>query len=245
MRLRYHIPNTFTALSLLLGFASIITATIGQLEVAAWMIVWCGLLDVMDGLAARLLKATSLFGAEFDSMADLIAFGAAPAVLVMFVGINAGGLELFSKEFWFLFFCTGFFVLTGALRLTRFNVSNESPGGGWFTGLPITAAGAGLTATALILLLRYPQISDSYNLYFFLPFFILFMGCSMVATFRFPKMKKRKGKFINMFQGANFVASFYCGITKSYPEFLFFMGLFLLVSGIIAGVYTKTDRTKW
>ena len=99
MRLRYHIPNTFTALSLLLGFASIITATIGQLELAAWMIVWCGLLDVMDGLAARLLKATSLFGAEFDSMADLIAFGAAPAVLVMFVGINAGGLELFSKEF--------------------------------------------------------------------------------------------------------------------------------------------------
>ena len=59
------------------------------------------------------------------------------------------------------------------------------------------------------------------------------------------KMKKRKGKLINMFQGANFVASFYCGITKSYPEFLFFMGLFLLVSGIIAGVYTKTDRTKW
>ena len=110
MRLRYHIPNTFTALSLLLGFASIITATIGQLELAAWMIVWCGLLDVMDGLAARLLKATSLFGAEFDSMADLIAFGAAPAVLVMFVGINAGGLELFSKEF--LLFGSSFNHLT-------------------------------------------------------------------------------------------------------------------------------------
>ena len=68
-RLRYTVPNGFTSLSLLLGIASIVTSQIGELELAAWIIVWCGLLDVLDGLSARLLKATSDFGAEFDSMA--------------------------------------------------------------------------------------------------------------------------------------------------------------------------------
>ena len=81
-RLRYTIPNSFTSLSLLLGIASIVTSQIGELELAAWIIVWCGLLDVLDGLSARLLKATSDFGAEFDSMADLVSFGVAPAVLM-------------------------------------------------------------------------------------------------------------------------------------------------------------------
>ena len=84
--LRYTIPNSFTAASLLLGIASIVTTQLGgreYLELAGWMIVWCGLLDTMDGVAARVLKATSSFGAEFDSMADLVAFGVAPAILVL------------------------------------------------------------------------------------------------------------------------------------------------------------------
>jgi len=91
--LRYTIPNSFTAASLLLGIASIVTTQLGgreYLELAGWMIVWCGLLDTMDGVAARILKATSSFGAEFDSMADLIAFGVAPAILVLNAGVQIG-----------------------------------------------------------------------------------------------------------------------------------------------------------
>ena len=70
----------------MLGIGSIATSQTGNLELAGWMIVWCGLLDVCDGLAARLLKATSPFGAEFDSMADLVAFGVAPGILVYHAG---------------------------------------------------------------------------------------------------------------------------------------------------------------
>jgi len=92
-RLRYTVPNSFTALSLLLGVSSIITTQLGELELAGWLIVWCGLLDVMDGLSARLLKATSDFGAEFDSMADLVSFGVAPAVLMLNAGLQIGGIE--------------------------------------------------------------------------------------------------------------------------------------------------------
>ena len=117
---RYTIPNSFTAMSLLLGLGSIVTAQLGDLELAGWMIVWCGLLDTMDGLAARLLKATSTFGAEFDSMADLIAFGVAPGMLVLHAGMDIGGVGFGSDAFWVLLISVGVFVLAGAMRLARF-----------------------------------------------------------------------------------------------------------------------------
>jgi phosphatidylserine synthase len=69
--------------------------------------------------------------------------------------------------------------------------------------------------------------------------FVLALG--MVSTIRFPKFQLRESMFINIFQGFNFFATFYCGITRNYPEFLFFMGLFLLVSGSIAGRITRND----
>jgi CDP-diacylglycerol--serine O-phosphatidyltransferase len=135
-RLRYSIPNSFTALSLLLGLGSIVTTQVGDLEFAAWLIVWCGLLDTMDGLAARLLKATSDFGAEFDSMADLVSFGVAPGVLVFNAGLQLGGVEVESGQFWVLLLACGVFVLAGAMRLARFNLGTGQPGKGWFTGPP-------------------------------------------------------------------------------------------------------------
>ena len=131
VRLRYTIPNSFTALSLLLGLGSIVMAQVGDLEFAAWLIVWCGLLDVMDGMAARLLKATSSFGAEFDSMADLVSFGVAPAILVFNAGLQLAGIDLESGQFWVLIVACGVFVLAGAMRLARFNLATDQPRTGW------------------------------------------------------------------------------------------------------------------
>ena len=64
----------------------------------------------------------------------------------------------------------------------------------------------------------------------------------MISRIRFPKITRRKNNFINAFQLFNVLASYYCGITRSYPEFLFFMGLFLLITGIIAGRLTKAEE---
>ena len=136
IKLRYTIPNSFTAMSLLLGVGSIVTSQLGDLELAGWMIVWCGLLDVLDGLAARLLKATSDFGAEFDSMADLVAFGVAPGVLVLNAGMEVGGVKMESGAFWVLLVSVAVFVLAGAMRLARFNLNTGKPATGWFAGLP-------------------------------------------------------------------------------------------------------------
>ena len=238
---RYSIPNMFTAASLLLGFASIITSQTGNIEQAAWMIVWCGILDVMDGLSARLLNATSPFGAEFDSMADLVSFGVAPAILMLNAVMYLNDIDRHSIEFWVLSVSVSAFVLAGALRLARYNLSSDKPMKGWFSGIPITAAGAGLSATAVILLLRHNAILDAEWINLYVPIFMFILAICMVSTFKFPKMMKRDGLYINLFQAFNFSVSCYCAVTRSYPEFLFFMGIFLLIAGTVAGLFAKTE----
>jgi CDP-diacylglycerol--serine O-phosphatidyltransferase len=244
IKLRYVIPNSFTALSLLLGVGSIVTGQLGNLEMAGWMIVWCALLDVLDGIAARLLKATSDFGAEFDSMADLVSFGVAPAMLVLQTGMSIGGVEFDTGAFWVLVASVGVFVLAGALRLARFNLATDKPRTGWFLGIPITVAGGGLISTGVILLARYDEIAAAMPLHAYLPILMFVLALSMISTIRFPKITKRESNLVNGFQLFNILASYYCGITRSYPEFLFFMGLFLLIAGIIGGTITKSKKLQ-
>ena len=238
-RLRYTIPNGFTALSLLLGIASIVTTQLGDLELAAWLIIWCALLDVMDGLSARLLKATSDFGAEFDSMADLVSFGVAPAVLVLTAGLEFGGVEYDSGQFWVLLVAIGVFALTGAMRLARFNLSSDQPSTGWFAGVPITAAGGGLVPAVILVLIHHPDVASLLPLHLYLPVLMFVLALLMISRIRFPKAVKRDSLFINAFQGVVILGVYYCGITRSYPEYLLGMGLFVLISGIIAGRMTR------
>ena len=239
--LRYTIPNSVTAMSLLLGVGSVVTGQLGELELAGWMIVWCGLLDVLDGVAARMLKATSTFGAEFDSMADLVAFGVAPAMLVLQTGMQVGGIQFGTEAFWVLLVSVGLFVLAGAARLARFNLTSDKPSTGWFAGLPITAAGGGLVSTAMILLARHGAVADALPLHLYLPIGMFVLALLMISRIRYPKAIRRKSNFINGFQIFVIVATYYFGITRSYPELLFFMGLFLLIAGIIAGRINKIE----
>lgn len=238
---RYTIPNSVTAMSLLLGVGSVVTAQLGELELAGWMIVWCGLLDVLDGVAARMLKATSTFGAEFDSMADLVAFGVAPAMLVLQMGMQVGGIQFGTEAYWVLLVSVGLFVLAGAARLARFNLTSDKPSTGWFAGLPITAAGGGLVSTAMILLARHDAVADALPLHLYLPIGMFVLALLMISRIRYPKAIRRKSNFINGFQIFVIVATYYFGITRSYPELLFFMALFLLIAGIIAGRINKIE----
>jgi CDP-diacylglycerol--serine O-phosphatidyltransferase len=238
-RLRYTVPNGFTALSLLLGVSSIVTTQLGELELAAWIIVWCGLLDVMDGLSARLLKATSDFGAEFDSMADLVSFGVAPAVLMLNAGMQIGGVEYGSEQFWVLFLAIAIFALAGAMRLARFNIVSGQPGTGWFAGVPITAAGGGMVSSVVLVLLHHPDIAASLPLHLYMPVLMFVLALLMISRLRFPKAVKRDSLFLNIFQALVIAGVYYCGITRTWPEYLLGMGTFLLIAGIIAGRITR------
>jgi len=237
--LRYTIPNSFTAMSLLLGVGSIVTTQLGDLELAAWIIVWCGLLDVLDGVSARLLNATSNFGAEFDSMADLVAFGVAPAVLVLNAGLQIGGVEYDSPHFWILMVAVAVFVLAGAMRLARFNLTSEETTNGWFAGVPITAAGGGMTSSIVLVLIYHEEIAASLPLHLYFPVLMFVLALLMISRIRFPKATRRNSNFINVFQVIAISGIYYCGITRTYPEYLLGMGLFLMIAGIIAGRITR------
>jgi CDP-diacylglycerol--serine O-phosphatidyltransferase len=226
-------------MSLLLGVASIVTTQLGDLELAAWIIVWCGLLDVMDGVSARLLKATSSFGAEFDSMADLVSFGVAPAVLVLNAGLQIAGIEYESGQFWVLLVAVALFVLAGAMRLARFNLTSEESTDGWFAGVPITAAGGGLISSMVLVLIHHDDVASVMPLHLYLPVLMFVLSILMVSRLRFPKAKRRDSNIINAFQAVAIAGIYFCGITRSYPEYLFGMGLFLMIAGIIAGRITR------
>ncbi len=227
----------------MLGLSSIVATQYGNLEFAAWLIVWCGLLDTVDGMVARLLKATSSFGAEFDSMSDLISFGVAPSILVLNAGIELGGVEEGSGQFWVLAASCGAFALAGAMRLARFNLASDKPSTGWFTGVPITVAGAGLLSSLILVLIHHEPIAILLPLHLYLPVLMFVFALLMISRVRFPKAVVRKSQFINVFQFSNMALIFYCGITRSFPEYLFGIGVFLLVAGIIAGRITRDAAT--
>ena len=239
--LRYTVPNAVTSLSLLLGIASIVTSQLGELEQAAWLIVWCGLLDTVDGVAARLLKAESSFGAEFDSMADLVSFGVAPSMLVLNAGLQVGGVELGSKQFTLLAVACGVFTLAGAMRLARFNLPTTNPPKGWFIGVPITACGGGLLSSLVLVLIYHEQLALSLPLHLYLPILMFVLAILMVSRLSFPKAGLRDNLAFNIFQIVNIALIFYCGITRTWPEYLFSIGVLLLVGGIIAGRFVNTQ----
>jgi len=128
----YLLPSMFTVGTLFCGYACIVFAMGGEYATAAKFIGVATVLDVLDGRIARLAGAASKFGGEFDSLADVISFGVAPAVLVFAWGLE-GRLGL----------AVGFLYLTAtALRLARFNVQSENLDKRYFVGMPSPAAAA-------------------------------------------------------------------------------------------------------
>jgi CDP-diacylglycerol--serine O-phosphatidyltransferase len=136
----YLLPNLITTASLFSGFFAIVAAMDGRFLAAAWAIFIALILDGLDGRIARMTQSTSSFGVQYDSLADLVAFGVAPALLVYL-----WALKPFHQFGWVAAFL---FVVCGALRLARFNVQSGSLDPRYFNGLPIPAA-AMVVATAI------------------------------------------------------------------------------------------------
>jgi CDP-diacylglycerol--serine O-phosphatidyltransferase len=137
----YILPNLFTTASLFCGFYSIIASIGGDFSRAAVAIILACVLDGLDGKIARFTHTTSRFGAEYDSLSDLIAFGVAPAILAY-----SWALVSFGRYGWLASFL---FVVCGALRLARFNIQIDIIDSRVFNGLAIPAA-AGVIATTVL-----------------------------------------------------------------------------------------------
>lgn len=138
----YLLPNLITSASLFGGFYAIIASLDGEFGKAAIAIIVSAVLDGLDGRIARLTKSTSKFGVEYDSLADLIAFGLAPGILIF-----TWALRPFGRYGWLAAFL---YVVCGALRLARFNIQINTIESKRFNGLPIPAAASLVAATVLI-----------------------------------------------------------------------------------------------
>ena len=137
----YLLPNLFTTAALFCGFYAIIAALHGRFEPAAIAVFIAMVLDGLDGRVARLTHTESEFGAQYDSMADLVSFGLAPA-LIMYewaLGAMASMGPFLSKLGWLAVF---FYTVMAALRLARFNVQVGSTDKRYFIGLPSPSAAA-------------------------------------------------------------------------------------------------------
>lgn len=138
----YLLPNLCTSMSIVFGFWSVVLAASGRIEAAAWKILWCFVFDGLDGRIARLTRTTSKFGVEFDSLADVVSFGMAPAFLVFQWGLRGYG------RWGWISACI--FLIGGAVRLARFNVQVGTVDSKRFVGLPIPLAASVLVTTILL-----------------------------------------------------------------------------------------------
>ena len=189
IQLVYIFPNLFTAASAFLGVISIIASTNGQFEKAAMYILLSLIFDGLDGRVARMTNTTSKFGAEFDSLADIVAFGVAPAMLFYFtVGHMYGKLGSL---------LCAMYVVFGAIRLARFNVMIGSTEPSVFIGVPIPTA-AVVVAMWTLLYLEHTFLGGFE--------WVMLVGLGtlsflMVSNIRYPSFKKvdfKKGNLIRI-----------------------------------------------
>ncbi len=227
--LKYFVPNGFTALSLLLGLASIVMSVEGNFELAAWMILWATLLDKLDGSAARVFNATSEFGVQFDSFADFVGFGIAPAALFYY---RIVGTSLY--EGWFrsaLIVSAGLYVVALAVRLSRFNITT-GPDEKMFVGMPGTVMGAVIGTGYLV----WSRHHDSETLLVFAPAVLTIGAALMVSNLRLPKLTVRKSKALNAFQLTNVLIAYICGPLMLFPEYLFAQASGYMTVGLVVGM---------
>ncbi len=176
----YLLPSLFTTGNLFCGFFSIISTINGKFWDAAVLIIFAHLLDSLDGAVARLTNTTSQFGVEFDSLADMVSFGVAPAILVYF-----WALEPWGTWGWL---AAGLYVVCGALRLSRFNIQVESTEKTHFVGLPIPAAGEMIVA--IVLIYHYFEVAAASHKPIILLLVIYGLAALMVSNFRYFTMKQ-------------------------------------------------------
>ncbi len=227
----YILPNLFTTANILAGFYSIILTHSERFITSAWVIMLAVLFDNLDGKVARLTHTESQFGVEYDSLSDLISFGVAPAFLIYVFVLNEFGRLGIIASF--------LFVLTGALRLARFNVQashRES-----FIGLPIPGAAA-VVASMVLLADHYGMDFKKYGVIFLVAVYIL--AFLMISTLKYRSFKSASTtKRISIRTFALIVLLFSLLIFKPYI-FIPLIAISYALLGLVEYFYRTLKRFK-
>ena len=216
----YFLPNLMTAGNLFCGFLALTKIVeadpdspnfIHAIYTALFLILLACIFDLLDGRVARMGGVESPFGREFDSLADLISFGVAPAFLVQRVVLRDAFSDYpqLHQVSWFI---ASIYLLCGAFRLARFNCLAAMPGSGAnkdFLGFPIPSA-AGLVASLTLLIIHFNEKEKSLgNWNYFIAAVLVFLSAMMVSTVRYPTFKslglRSTTTFLKIIVGALFV----------------------------------------
>jgi CDP-diacylglycerol--serine O-phosphatidyltransferase len=226
----YILPSLFTTGNVFCGFYAFVAALNEKFTVAAWALVVAIIFDILDGRVARLTKTTSAFGVQYDSLADIISFGMAPAFLVY-----CWVLKPFGRMGWMAAFL---FLLCGALRLARFNVSKPDIRGKYFLGLPIPAAAGVVASIVLTAGDIWPQRAPA-GIMVAIVYTLAFL---MVSNIKYPALKQLEFKKRVPFTRFLFVVLFvYVFIT--IPKItLFIVSVTYLLLGPLSMIYQPLHR---
>lgn len=191
----YFLPNLLTAANLFCGFvaltkiveANVASGDFQQIKVALAFILLACIFDLFDGRVARMGGVESPFGREFDSLADLISFGAAPAFLVHRVVLK----DVFEGHPEWGWFIASVYLLCGAFRLARFNCVSVMPHAPSkdFQGFPIPSAAGLVASLTLFMIWWYEKEFAKSNWRYCLPVLLLFLSWMMVSNVRYPSFK--------------------------------------------------------
>lgn len=230
MKKIYILPNLFTTANMFCGFYAIVSAIHGNFLTAAWSILVAMIFDSMDGRVARLTRATSAFGVEYDSLSDLISFGLAPALAAYL-----WALEPFGRLGWLASFL---YVVCAALRLARFNVNTNTVPKKYFQGLPSPLAAA--TVATAIIFANEMGLKPNKDLYF--PIVVIVLGSLMISTIRFTSFKEFKINRDNSF-GVLAVGILTMVLIAVKPEItLFVMSVLYIVVGMSTDLFRVLFR---
>jgi CDP-diacylglycerol---serine O-phosphatidyltransferase len=222
----YLLPNLFTTAALFAGFYAIVQAMNLRFDQAAVAIFVAMVLDGLDGRVARLTRTQSAFGAEYDSLSDMVSFGAAPALIVYEWALKGMG-----KLGWIAAFV---YVAGAALRLARFNTMLEVADKHWFTGMPSPAAAA--LVAGLVWIIDDYSI-DPATLKWWVWSVTVFAGLTMVSNVRYYSFKT-----INLKRSVPFLAIFVfvlvIALLSYQPAIVLFAGFVgYAVSGYVASAW--------
>ena len=220
------IPNLFTAINMFCGFLSILSASEGNFNYAAWLIFIAAIFDALDGMVARLTNSSSELGVELDSLSDIVSFGAAPSFLLYktyFYSMGTWGIIISALP-----------LIAGGFRLARFNIQLVGFSKSFFLGLPIPSSA--LTIASFVLAFYNDEFSKPIS--DFITPLILVLSFLMVSNIRYetlPKIslksiKEKPYHFIFLIIAVILVATMY---TKG----LFLAFVFMIVIGIFRHLY--------
>lgn len=233
------VPNLITLLALCAGLTAIRLAIESKLEWALAAIVFAALLDGIDGRVARMLKGTSKFGAELDSLADFVNFGVAPALILYFWGLH----DLKSAG-WIVALV---FAICAGLRLARFNVMADDPdapawAGNFFTGIPAPAGALTVLLPIYLYFLGVPNGPVTIWLTFFYTLAIALLMVSRLPVFSGKRVGKRVPP--EMVLPVFVVVVLFVALLISYPWEVLSAGAVLYLTSLPLGWLSYRDYQR-